>query len=89
MKELIHILGLVHEDRTGRTFTVEVYGTLRPDGLWIGEILFRPRDGSTPMLAADETEQSSRSSLDYWATGLTSIYLEGAFERAGPAPAGA
>lgn len=29
-----------------------------------------------------ETSQPNRSALEYWATGLETIYLDGAFKRA-------
>jgi hypothetical protein len=89
MRELVQILAPVHDDRTGRSFDVEIYGTVRADGLWSGDLVFRPRDGSEVFEATAETEQSSRSDLEYWASGLSPVYLEGAFIRAVPAPRGA
>ena len=57
-------------------------GRLRDDGLWEGWIEFvREADGHT-WTTDTETTQPNRTDLVYWASGLTPVYLEGAFRRA-------
>jgi len=54
------------------------------DGLWEGWIEFipiLPRSGA-PLRSPRETTQPNRKDTLYWATGLTSTYLEGALLRA-------
>ena len=67
------------------TYRARACGTQRPDGLWEGWLEFIPDTG--PVLRSGrETTQPNLTDLEYWATGLTPLYLEGALERtlAGP-----
>jgi hypothetical protein len=58
-------------------------GRLADDGMWEGWIEFAPIDGSTEVLLTSvESRQPERAHLEYWATGLTPIFLEGALHRA-------
>ena len=67
----------------GTTYNVLSYGEERSDGTWTGWLEFEPTDVLKPTLATDqETSQPNRTAVEYWATGLESIYFEGAFERA-------
>src|SRR5262245_44150121 len=52
------------------------------DGKWQGWIEFLPLDGSTPIRSGRETTQPNRIDVEYWATGLTTVYLQGALQRA-------
>ena len=53
------------------------------DGLWEGWIEFIPiAPGGAPLRSPRETTQPNRVDTLYWATGLTSTYLEGALVRA-------
>jgi hypothetical protein len=52
------------------------------DGLWQGWIEFLPMGEGEAIRSGRETTQSDRGDALYWATGLTSVYLEGALERA-------
>lgn len=63
-----------------RTYRITVEGLKREDGTWAGRLVYR--DGVDVRVTDQETSQSDREALDYWATGLESVYLEGAFERA-------
>jgi hypothetical protein len=49
---------------------------------------FVPVDGGPPIRSPRETTQPNRVDTEYWATGLTTVYLEGALQRAlsGPPP---
>lgn len=69
-------------DDTGITFTVQVCGRVGEDRLWEGWIEFAPQDGGTPLRTPRETKQSDRNDIEYWASGLTVAYLEGALARA-------
>ncbi|HMF98811.1 MAG TPA: hypothetical protein VKE96_31135 [Vicinamibacterales bacterium] len=54
--------------------------------MWEGWIEFVPIGGGTPLRSGRETTQPNRADAEYWATGLTPVYLEGAFLRALDAP---
>ena len=70
---------LVNEDRVYRARSC---GRERDDGTWEGWIEFVPEDGGPVLASARETTQPNLTDLQYWATGLTPVYLEGALERA-------
>lgn len=88
-KERIHVLCRPYEDRCGRLYSVEVQGEIIGEELWSGSIIFFARDGGGCRIAAHETEQPSREYLLYWATRLSTVFLDGAFERAAPRALGA
>lgn len=69
-------------DAGGRVYVVRVCGGVAEDGMWEGWIEFDPQDGGSTLRTPRETEQPNRADLEYWATGLTEAYLEGALERA-------
>jgi hypothetical protein len=71
----------------GRTYRPRACGRARADGTWEGWLEFLP-DDATPILRSErETSQPNLMDLEYWATGVTPVYLEGALERAlTPAP---
>jgi hypothetical protein len=69
-------------DHYGRRYVARVYGALRPDDLWDGWFVFFPLDGGRPLATDRETTQSNLGAVRYWATGITTIYLDGALERA-------
>jgi hypothetical protein len=51
--------------------------------MWNGWIEFVPQTAGEPVLrTARETTQRSRAALEYWATGLNDLFLDGAFARA-------
>jgi len=66
----------------GLLYTARACGNKAADGLWQGWIEFTPMDGTPPIRSPRETTQPNRIDAEYWATGLTSIYLEGALRRA-------
>ena len=58
-------------------------GRLGDDGMWEGWVEFTPIDGGTEVLVTGvESTQPERTHLEYWATGLTPVFLEGALARA-------
>jgi hypothetical protein len=66
----------------GRNYRPRAFGRLRGDGMWEGWLEFLPDDASEVVRSARETSQPNLADLEYWATGLTPTYLEGALERA-------
>jgi hypothetical protein len=50
--------------------------------MWEGWIEFEPSDGGAAIRTPRETTQPNLKDLEYWATGLTEAYLEGALVRA-------
>src|SRR5688500_9625803 len=69
-------------DANGREFIARACGRECPDGHWEGWLEFVPLDGGIVVRSARETTQPNRVDTEYWATGLTPIYLEGALRRA-------
>jgi hypothetical protein len=51
-------------------------------GTWQGWLEFVPVDGGPAVRSSRETTQPNRQDTEYWATGLTPVYLDGALERA-------
>jgi hypothetical protein len=70
-----------HSHRLGE-YKVFVLGAERGDGTWAGWIEFVPVDDTQRLRTGQETSQSNRDALVYWATGLEDVYLEGALARA-------
>ena len=86
MAEVIHVFdATVLVD--GTPYVAQVVG--RPDGhIWEGWIEFASQDGTNALRTRRETTQPDRAALEYWATGLSPTYLEGALQRAlEPSPA--
>src|SRR5687767_11295929 len=69
-------------DPDGRRYVARVYAACRPDDRWDGWFVFFPLDGGRPLATDRETTQSSLAAVRYWAGGITTLYLEGALERA-------
>ena len=68
--------------RDGRTYVVQACGAPNAQSLWEGWLEFVPTDGAPVLRSARETTQPNKVDAEYWATGLTKVYLEGALERA-------
>ena len=69
-------------DDTGREYVARACGRECDDGHWEGWLEFVPLDGGVVVASARETTQPNRIDTEYWATGLTPVYLEGALRRA-------
>ena len=67
--------------RDGKKYKARVIGFERSDGKWEGRIEFRDGDGGT-LVTGHETTQPNLTTLQYWATGIEPIYLDGALQRA-------
>jgi hypothetical protein len=68
----------------GSLYRARACGARTEHGTWQGWIEFDPLDtthGET-LRSPRETTQPNRTDAEYWATGLTPVYLEGALNRA-------
>ncbi len=70
-----HIAG-----KDGVVYQARACGYERKGGLWDGWLEFVRPDGLV-LRSARETTQPNLVDLDYWAKGLTIVYLEGALTR--------
>ncbi|HEX6925970.1 MAG TPA: hypothetical protein VF167_11170 [Longimicrobiaceae bacterium] len=86
MAEVIFQFGTPVLDRKGQPCSVQVCGRPNEDGLWDGWIEFTPVGGGEVLRTQRETTQPNRVDLEYWASGLTPVYLEGALQRAEEPP---
>ena len=66
----------------GTLYEARAVGDEMPGGGWQGRIEFLPLAGGPPIHTSRETTQPNRTDTEYWATGLTPVYLEGALKRA-------
>jgi len=66
----------------GFLYAVQACGAPNSAGLWEGWIEFIPLNGGPTLRSPRETTQPNRADAEYWATGLSAIYLEGALGRA-------
>jgi hypothetical protein len=66
----------------GKNYTARACGSEMPDGRWQGWIEFLPLGEGDPVRSSRETTQPNRRDTEYWASGLTYVYLEGALHRA-------
>jgi hypothetical protein len=68
--------------KAGRAYIARACGSETDHDMWQGWVEFLPVDGRTPIRSGRETTQPNRQDTEYWATGLTPVYLEGALDRA-------
>lgn len=66
----------------GNSYTARACGDEMPDGMWQAWIEFIPIGAGEPVRSGRETTQPNRADTEYWATGLTPIFLEGSLARA-------
>jgi hypothetical protein len=69
-------------DENGCAYHARAVGWERYDGMWEGWVEFESEDGVRVLRSARETSQPNLTDLEYWATGLTPVYLEGTLRRA-------
>jgi hypothetical protein len=68
---------------SGETFFAQAVGRAVEGGRWEGWLEFVPvGDTGEALGSGRETTQANRPDLEYWAQGLTKVYLEGALARA-------
>ena len=70
----------------GAWYDARACGGPTGNGTWHGWIEFVPIDGGEPLHSPRETTQPNRIDTEYWATGLTQVYLEGSLRRALASP---
>lgn len=81
MAEVLHDFGILRS--AGETaYHVRVCGAEMNDGMWQGWLEFEPSEGGKTVRTPRETTQPNKTDTVYWATGLTSVYIEGALQRA-------
>jgi hypothetical protein len=68
-------------DDDGRRYVARACGSEMKDGRWQGWIEFVSDEGEA-VRSSRETTQPNRHDTEYWATGLTQVYLDGALQRA-------
>lgn len=66
----------------GRLFRARACGAPLDGTVWEGWIEFDPVDGGPTIRSRRETTQPNRTDTEYWATGLSEVYLEGSLKRA-------
>lgn len=81
MAELIQTYRDMLHDAGGEDYVACAFGEERMDGNWVGWLEFRSASG-TVRRTGRETTQPNRVTLEYWASGLEPVYLEGALARA-------
>jgi hypothetical protein len=69
-------------DDAGTKYRSRACGAEMRDGKWQGWLEFTPLDGAPTIRSGRETTQPNRVDAVYWGTGLSAVYLEGAFQRA-------
>jgi hypothetical protein len=69
-------------DADGNVYTAQACGGANADGMWEGWIEFTPIGSGEPIRTGRETTQPNRQDTEYWASGLTAVFLEGALSRA-------
>jgi hypothetical protein len=80
---VIHEFSAQVRDGDGHIYVARAVGRERKGGTWVGWIEFAPRgSGGIVRKSPIETTQPNREALEYWASGLEPVYLEGALERA-------
>jgi hypothetical protein len=69
--------------RSGKTYFAQAVGQPIDGRLWEGWLEFLGVEDALDSFATDrETTQPNRKDTEYWAQGLTRVYLEGALDRA-------
>jgi hypothetical protein len=71
---------LVAADHT--EYVVRVYAATHLEGRWDGWFVFFPLRGGREFATDRETTQNSLAAVSYWASGISTAYLEGALQRA-------
>jgi hypothetical protein len=66
----------------GKNYTARACGAEMADGRWQGWLEFLPIGEGEAVRSSRETTQPNRADTEYWASGLTYVYLEGALHRA-------
>ena len=65
-----------------KSYRAQAVGRAMPDGMWEGWVEFFPSAGGASVRSSRETTQSNRNEAFYWASSLSTTYLEGSLARA-------
>lgn len=82
MKEVLVTFDEPIAGSTGELYFAQAVGGEVDNGLWEGSVEFSPAKGSDVIDSGRETTQPNRADLEYWAQGLSRVYLQGALARA-------
>ena len=82
MSELLLHIDQPVVDADGRAFVARVWAREDDIGRWMAWLEFEALDGAARLRTDGETAQPTRRDLDYWVTGISRAYLEGALARA-------
>jgi hypothetical protein len=66
----------------GTVYKVRICGRERSDGMWEGWIEFDPGPGFVVLRTPRATTQPKLTDLEYWAGGISEVYLAGALDKA-------
>ena len=67
--------------RDGRQYRAQACGRERDNGQWEAWLEFEDVKTGEVLRSQRETTQPNQNDAVYWATGLTTVYLEGALDR--------
>jgi hypothetical protein len=65
-----------------KSYRAQAVGRAMPDGMWEGWVELFPIAGGASVRSSRETTQSNRDEAFYWASSLSTTYLEGSLARA-------
>jgi len=83
MPELLVQFDELISNPLGAKYFAQAVGIQREDGLWEGWLEFIGANENARSISSDrETTQPNRAGLEYWAQGLSRVYLQGALARA-------
>ena len=69
-------------DEDGQRYLARACGDQMDGGVWQGWVEFIPLGPGEPVRSGRETTQPNREDTQYWASGLTRVFLEGSLRRA-------
>lgn len=81
MAELLRTFEQQVKDADGRAYRPRVCAREREDGMWEGWLEFAPSSGAPVLRSERETTQPNRTDAEYWASGLSPVYAQGALAR--------
>lgn len=87
MTERLHTYSESITDAAGASYRVHAHGAQNEQGTWNGWLVYEPEAGGASLRTDRETTQPDREDLEYWASGLEAVYLDGALTRARPVAA--
>ena len=82
MSETLHEYSTPVRSATGRLYRARACGAPLDGIVWEGWIEFDAVDADETVRSPRETTQPNRADTEYWATGLSDVYLQGALKRA-------